>query len=95
MERITLSFDISQSHIDYVGVSDLRNDISTRLDEALQSADYGKLAGGSYTNEYLEIFVVVGDYQKALSIIQTALKDHWLLPLMRITRRSDQKSRGY
>ncbi len=93
MERITLSFDISKSQIDYDGASDLRQDISMRLDKALNSANSGKWVGGSYTNEYMEIFVKVDDYQQALSVIQTTLKDHWLLPLMKITRRSDQKSR--
>ena len=93
MERITLSFDISKSHIDYDGASDLRQDISTRLDKALKSANSGKWVGGSYTNEYMEIFVKVDDYQQALPVIQATLKDHWLLPLMKITRRSDQKSR--
>ncbi len=93
MERITLSFDISQSHIDYGGASDLRQDISTRLDKALQSTNSGKWVGGSYTWEYLEIFVKVDDYQQALPVIQATLKDHWLLPLMKITRRSDQKPR--
>ena len=93
MERITLSFDISESHINYDGASDLRQDISTRLDKALKSANSGKWVGGSYTKDYMEIFIKIDDYQQALSVIQATLKDHWLLPLMEITRRSDQKSR--
>ena len=93
VERITLSFDISKSHINYDGASDLRHDISTRLDQALKSATAGKWVGGSNTKEYMEIFVKVDDYQQALSVIQTTLQDHWLLPLMKITRRSDQKPR--
>ena len=93
MERITLSFDIEKSHMNYEGASDLRDDISTRLNKALKSANFGKWVGGSYTKEYIEIFFKVVDYQQALSVIQTTLKDHWLLPLMKITRRSDQKPR--
>ena len=93
MERITLSFDISQSHIDLDGASDLRQDISERLDKALKSANFGQWAGGLCTNEYMEIFVKVDDYEQALSVIRATLTDHWLLPLMRITRRADQKSR--
>ena len=93
MERITLSFDIEKSHMNYEGASDLRDDISTRLNKALKSANSGKWVGGSYTKEYIEIFFKVVDYQQALSVIQTTLKDHWLLPLMKITRRSDQKPR--
>jgi hypothetical protein len=93
MERITLSFDIEKSHMNYEGASDLRDDISTRVNKALKSANSGKWVGGSYTKEYIEIFFKVVDYQQALSVIQTTLKDHWLLPLMKITRRSDQKPR--
>ena len=93
MERITLSFDIEKSQIDYDGASDLRHDISMRLDKALKSANSGKWVWGTYTKDYLEIFVIVDDYQQALPVIQDTLKDHWLLPLMKITRRSDQKSR--
>ena len=93
MERITLSFDIEKSHIDYDGASDLRHDISTRLDKALKSANSGKWVGGSYTNEYMEIFVKVDDYQQAIPVIQATIEDHWLLPLMKITRRSDQRPR--
>ena len=93
MERITLSFDIEKSHMNYEGASDLRDDISTRLNKALKSANSGKWVGGSYTNEYMEIFVKVDDYQQALPVIQATLKDHWLLPLMKITRRSDKKPR--
>jgi hypothetical protein len=93
VERITLSFDIEKSHIDYDGASNLRQDISMHLDKALKSANSGKWVGGSYKNQYMEIFVKVDDYQQALPVIQTTLKDHWLLPLMEITRRSDQKPR--
>ena len=85
---MSMSSDISKSHIDYDGASDLRQDISTRLDKALKSANSGKWVGGSYTNEYMEIFVKVDDYQQALPVIQAMLEDHWLLPLMKIIRRS-------
>ena len=93
MERITLSFDISKSHIDYDGASGLRHDISSRLDQALKSANSGKWVGGSYTKNVIEIFVKVDDSEQAIPIIQNTLKDHWLAPLMKITRRSDQKPR--
>ena len=93
MERITLSSDISKSNLDYDGASDLRHDISSRLDQALRKANSGKWVGGSYTKNIIEIFVKVNDSQKAILIIQDTLKDHWLLPLMDITRRSDLRSR--
>ena len=93
MERITLSFDISKSHIDYDGASDLRYDISTRLDKALRSANSGKWVGRSYTKDIIEIFVKVNDSQEAIPIIQDTLKDHWLLPLMEITRHPNLRSR--
>lgn len=94
MERITLSFDTSESRLGLDVASDLRQDISWRLDEALKSAECGQWVGGSSTNEYMEIFIKVDNHEKALSVIRDVLKDHWLLPLMRITRRSDQKIRG-
>ena len=93
MERITLSFDISKSNLDYDGASDLRHDISSRLDQALRSANSGKWVGGSYTKDIIEIFIKVNDSQEAFPIIQATFKDHWLLPLMEITRRPNLRSR--
>jgi hypothetical protein len=58
MERITLSFNIPQTQkMDYDEASDLRKDISTRLDAALKEAGVGKWTGGMHTKDHIEIFL--------------------------------------
>ena len=75
MERITLSFNIPQTQkLDYDEASDLRKDISTRLDAVLKEAGAGKWTGGMHTKDHIEIFVMVNDYKKALPVIQSTLK---------------------
>ncbi len=87
MERITLTFSISQTQkMDYDEASNLRKDISMRLDEALKEAGAGKWTGGMHTKDHIEIFVMVKDYNQALSVIQSSLKVHWLFPHMKIKR---------
>ena len=90
MERITLSFNISQSQkMDYNEASSIRKDISARLDEALKEVGAGKWTGGMHTKDHIEIFVMVNDYEKALPVIQSTLKDHWLFPYMKIKRNNE------
>jgi hypothetical protein len=87
MERITLTFDISQTQkMDYHEASDLRKDISMRLDVALKEAGAGKWSGGMHTKDHIEIFVMVDGYEKALPVIQSTLKDHLLFRCMKIQR---------
>jgi hypothetical protein len=84
MERLTVSFDISESRIDYIKASEIRKEVSSRLDTALRASGAGKWAGGSYTKDMIEIFLMVNDHEQTLPVIQSALKDHWLLPLMKV-----------
>jgi hypothetical protein len=89
MERITLSFNISQTQkMDYDEASALRKDISMRLDVALKEAGTGKWTGGMHTKDHIEVFVNVNDYDKARPVIKSTLKDHWVFPYMKIQRNS-------
>ena len=89
MERITLTFNISQTQkMDYDEASNLRKDISMRLDEALKEVRAGKWTGGMHTKDHIEIFLLVNDYDKALPVIQSTLNNHWLFPNMKIQRNS-------
>jgi hypothetical protein len=86
MERIRLSFDISESSLDYIQASEIRRKIATRLDNALKCCKIGKGAGGAYNKDIIEIFLMVNNHDEALTVIQTELQEHWLFPLMKITR---------
>ena len=84
MEEITLSFDISKKRLGYNAADTLRNEISNRLDKALKDAGVGRWSGGTCNLVTMEIFIKVTDPKKAVEIINSALADHWMFPLMEI-----------
>ena len=84
MKEITLFFDISGKRLDYEETGTLRGEISDRLDKELKEASVGRWAGGTCNLVSMEIFLKVSDTEKAVEIINSALTDHWLFPLMEI-----------
>jgi hypothetical protein len=89
MEKITLAFNVSQfPDIGYKECATLRENMSTLLDKELKQAAVGKWIGGLHTKDTIQVFLAVSDYEQAVLIIQSTLKDHWMLPLMEIERQS-------
>ncbi|MBC8391669.1 MAG: hypothetical protein H8E17_03750 [Deltaproteobacteria bacterium] len=84
MEQLILSFDISCEKLGYDEAGDLRRDISKLLDKALRDAEIGKWAGGTCGLDTMEIFIRTDNPETAVSIIETTLVGHRLLPLMKI-----------
>jgi len=84
MEELTLSFNISKRRMGYEDAGKLRGEISDRLDMALKDADVGRWVGGTCNLVSMEIFLKVTDPKIAVEIINSALGDHWILPLMEI-----------
>jgi hypothetical protein len=88
MERITLSFNIADRKLGYDEADTFRRQLASVLDAALQPAQAGKWVGGMHTKDAIEIFLMVDDYDRALPLIESALKDHLLYSSMKVTRRS-------
>jgi len=87
METITLSFDIPQNRkIDGSQISELRQEMALHLDKDLREAGVGKWCGGLQPLGRIKIFLAIDTCREALPVIKGTLKDHWLLPAMKIRR---------
>lgn len=66
--------------------TDLREEISIKLDSALRQAGMGKWIGGRGSQGMIRILLQVKGYEPALHLIEAALAGHWLLNRMKISR---------
>ena len=87
METISLSFDIPKNKkMDGGQVSELRQEMSLQLDKDLRDASVGKWSGGLQSLGGIKIFLAINSCREALPVIKGTLKNHWLLPKMKIRR---------
>jgi hypothetical protein len=87
METITLTFDIPQSRkMDGDQISELQQEMASQLDKDLRDAGVGKWSGGLQALGRINIFLTIDNCRDALPVIKDTLKDHWLLPAMKIRR---------
>ncbi len=89
MEEITLSFDISEKRLGFEDSGILRGEISDLLDKALKDAGAGRWTGATSNLARMEIFLKVTDSDQAVDIINSALADHWIFPLMEIRNKEE------
>jgi len=87
MQTIILTFDIPQSKkLDGNQISELRKEMALQLDKVLREAGVGKWSGGLQSLGRIKIFLAIDNCRQALPVIKGTLKDHWLLPSMKISR---------
>ena len=89
-EKITLVFDISSLDMTHLMASDQRRDLMMVLARKLQNTDTGKRIGGTHTKKSIELRFQVSDYDKAVRVIRSVLKNHRLFPCMSFRR--DQRA---
>ena len=80
-----IAFDLSKAEkMDNSKASNLRKDISSKLEMAFQRANIGKRTGALHSQDIIQIFFRVKNYQQALTIIKSTLNGHYLLPFMKV-----------
>jgi len=87
METFTLTFDIPENKkMDGGQISELRQEMALHLDKDLREAGVGKWCGGLQSLGRIKIFLAIDNCREGLPVIKDTLKDHWLLPVMKIRR---------
>ena len=80
-----ITFDLSETEkMDNSKVSNLRKDISVKLEKAFQRGNIGKRTGALHSHDIIQVFFRVKDYQQALIIIKSTLGGHYLFPFMKV-----------
>lgn len=84
MEQIIISSDISCEKLGFDDASDLRKEISEKLDKALKDAEVGEWSGGACGLETMEIFIRSENPDAVIMVFKSTLANNPLLPYMKI-----------